>query len=363
MSSTSTLKVGIVGASGYAGEDLARLIIGHPGVELAVVTSRQYDGKEFGSVYPRFAQFPKIQGLKFTNPEPEEIKSQVDLVFLAVPHGVATEYARPLLNAGIRVIDLSADFRLKSAAVYQDYYGAEHSDPELLEKSVYGLPERNREAIRKAQLVACPGCYPTSILIPTLPLLERKLIRPDTIIANSLSGVSGAGRKVALDFLFVECNESMRAYGVPRHRHISEIEQEMNGVISGEQKACIQFIPHLIPVSRGIHTTLYLDPNPALGSGDQFDEKAFLSSVESAWKEAYVNDPFVRVLNQFDDNRLPDTKNVLQSQFIDIAWKWDPRTQRLLGFSVIDNLTRGTSGQAVQCMNLMLGLDETMGLF
>lgn len=362
MSQNAKIKVGIVGASGYAGEDLARLLISHPSVELALVTSRQYDGQDFESIYPRFAQMPNARGLKFTNPEPAEIKQLVDLVFLAVPHGVATEYARPLLDAGIRVIDLSADFRLKSADVYKEYYGESHADPDLLQRSVYGLPERNREAIRDAQLIACPGCYPTSILLPTLPLLERELIRPETIIANSLSGVSGAGRKVALDFLFVECNESMRAYGVPKHRHISEIEQEMNRVNVGGAPAKIQFIPHLIPVSRGIHTTLMMDPHPRFGAGETFQESEFLKEVESAWLEAYSKDVFIRNLNQLDSKRLPDTKNILQSQFIDIAWRWDGRTQRLLGFSVIDNLTRGTSGQAVQCMNIMLGLGETEGL-
>jgi len=361
--SESKIQVGIIGASGYAGEDLARLLIGHPGVQLSLVTSRQYDGQDFSSIYPRFAQQPAVQGLKFSNPAPKDIKKQVDVVFLAVPHGVATEYARPLLDAGIRVIDLSADFRLKSALVYEEYYGAPHADPDLLQLSVYGLPERNREAIREAQLIACPGCYPTSILIPTLPLLERRLIQPDSIIANSLSGVSGAGRKVALDFLFVECNENMRAYGVPKHRHISEIEQEMNRALQEEGAARIQFTPHLIPVSRGIHTTLYWEPNARFGSANSFKESEFLNEVDKAWKQAYQGDPLVRLLNTYESRPLPETKNVLQSQFIDIAWRWDPRTRRLLGFSVIDNLTRGTSGQAVQCMNLMLGLNETEGLF
>ena len=216
------------------------------------------------------------------------------------------------------MIDLSADFRIKDATVYREFYGHEHGAPDLLADAVYGLPEVYRDKIREARLVACPGCYPTSILLPLIPLLREKLIKPPSIIANSLSGVSGAGRKAELDYLFVECNESVRPYGVPKHRHLSEIEQELS--VAAGTTVTIQFTPHLVPVNRGILTTVYLAKT------------------------------------------LPDTKNVVGSNFIEIAWRHDPRTGRLIVMSAEDNLVKGASGQAVQCFNVMCGYDETAGL-
>ncbi|HEY0549844.1 MAG TPA: N-acetyl-gamma-glutamyl-phosphate reductase, partial [Verrucomicrobiae bacterium] len=222
------VKVGIIGASGYSGEELVRLLLSHPHAELTAVTSRQYAGQSVAQIFPKFSQYERAKTLRFTDPNAELLAKQCDIVFLALPHGVAAEFAVPLLNAGCRVIDLSADFRLKSAETYKEFYTHDHSAPELLAKSVYGLPEIYRDKIKDALLIASPGCYPTSIILPIVPLLRAKLIKPETIIANSLSGVSGAGRKAELDYLFVECNESVRPYGIPKHRHLSEIEQELS---------------------------------------------------------------------------------------------------------------------------------------
>src|SRR5579859_7134278 len=266
------VKVGIVGASGYSGEELVRLLLSHPQVELTALTSRQYAGQTLGQVFPKVANHPMAKTVRFVEPNATLLAKHAQVVFLALPHGVAAEFAIPLLDLGCQVIDLSADFRLKSAEVYKDFYAHDHPAPDLLATSVYGLPEVYRSAIKNARLVASPGCYPTSILLPTLPLLRAGLIKPTGIIADSLSGVSGAGRKAELDYLFVECNESVRPYGVPKHRHLSEIEQELS--LAAGRPVTIQFTPHLIPVNRGILTTLYLTPRrggpgpgPGLDSG------------------------------------------------------------------------------------------------
>jgi len=257
--------VAIVGASGYSGEELVRLLLSHPHAELAAVTSRQYAGQTLAQVFPKFAHYPRARNLCFSEPDVAMLAKQAQVAFLALPHGVAAEFAAPLLERGCRVIDLSADFRLRDARAYKDFYGKEHPVPGLLRQAVYGLPESYRAAIRQASLIACPGCYPTSVLMPLLPLLKAGLIESQGIIADSLSGVSGAGRKAELDYLFVECNESVRPYGVPRHRHLSEIEQELT--LAAGTSVTIQFTPHLIPVNRGILTTLYLTPlSQALGS-------------------------------------------------------------------------------------------------
>ncbi len=251
-------QVAIVGASGYSGEELVRLLLAHPHAELAAVTSRQYAGQTLAQVFPKFAHHPRARTLRFSEPKAELLAKQAQIVFLALPHGVAAEFAVPLLQLGCQVIDLSADFRVKSAAVYKDFYAHDHPAPELLAQAVYGLPEVYRDQIRNASLVASPGCYPTSILLPTVPLLKAGLVQSAGIIADSLSGVSGAGRKAELDYLFVECNESVRPYGIPKHRHLSEIEQELS--LAAGTQVTIQFTPHLIPVNRGILTTLYLQP-------------------------------------------------------------------------------------------------------
>jgi N-acetyl-gamma-glutamyl-phosphate reductase len=344
-------QVAIVGASGYSGEELVRLLLSHPHAELAAVTSRQYAGQTVAQVFPKFAHHPRARALRFSEPKTELLAKQAQIVFLALPHGVAAEYAVPLLQLGCQVIDLSADFRVKSAAVYKDFYAHDHPAPELLTQAVYGLPEVYRAQIQQASLVASPGCYPTSILLPTLPLLKAGLVQPTGIIADSLSGVSGAGRKAELDYLFVECNESVRPYGIPKHRHLSEIEQELS--LAAGTPVTIQFTPHLIPVNRGILTTLYLQPvvlNP---------QPSTLNQITACYQAAYAHEPFVRLL---EGKALPDTKNVVGTNVIEIAWRLDPRTGRLIVMSAEDNLVKGASGQAVQSMNLMCGFPETAGL-
>jgi N-acetyl-gamma-glutamyl-phosphate reductase len=267
----------------------------------------------------------------------------------------AAEYAVPLLNAGCVVIDLSADFRLKSAEIYKDFYAHDHPAPELLTQAVYGLPEVYRADIRKASLVASPGCYPTSILLPTVPLLKAGLVQPTGIIADSLSGVSGAGRKAELDYLFVECNESVRPYSVPKHRHLSEIEQELT--VAAGTPVVMQFTPHLIPVNRGILTTLYLTPEKPVNSAAE--ASALAECVAQCYAAAYSKEPFVRIL---EGKALPDTKNVVGTNVIEFAWRVDPRTGRLVVMSAIDNIAKGASGQAVQSMNVLCGYPETTGL-
>ena len=345
--------VAIVGASGYSGEELVRLLLGHPCVNLSVLTSRQFAGQPMTSVFPRFAGYDGAAELTFSEPSINRITEKVDAVFLALPHGVAAEFAVPFAEQGLTVIDLSADFRLNDAGVYHEFYGADHPAPEWLSKAVYGLPEVRRDAIANATLIASPGCYPTSILLPLIPLLEAGLIDPAQIIADSLSGVSGAGRNASLPFLYVECNESMRPYGVPKHRHLSEIEQEL-GLANGSP-VTVQFTPHLVPVNRGILTTLYLAPAP--GPVDNFEQ--WTDSVADCLAKRYANEPFVRITGS---NRLPDTKNVTGTNSIEIGWSADPRTKRLRLFSAEDNLVKGAGGQAIQSFNIRFGFDETAGL-
>lgn len=342
-----TKKVAIIGASGYSGEELVKLLLNHPHAELVAVTSRQNAGKTLAQVFPKFAGHPKSKNLRFSEPNAEVLAKQADVVFLALPHGVAAEYAVPLLDAGCVVIDLSADFRLKSAEIYKEFYAHDHPAPELLKKSVYGLPEIYRDEIKKSLLIASPGCYPTSVLLPTIPLLKNGLVKPTGIIADSLSGVSGAGRKAEMDYLFVECNESARPYGVPKHRHLSEIEEQLS--LAAKTPVTIQFTPHLIPINRGILTTLYLELAKKLS-----DEK-----IAACYEKFYGDEPFVRLL---DGKNFPDTKNVQGTNVIEIAWRIDVRTNRLIVMSAEDNLTKGASGQAVQSLNILCGWPETAGL-
>ncbi len=341
------IKTAIIGASGYTGMELLRILLSHPSVELTAVTSRTEKGKRLDEVFPRFAK-ASAGNLKFSLPDPDEIASTgATVAFLALPHGVAAEIATALLKRNIKVIDLSADFRLRSAAVYEEFYNHPHPAPELLSEAVYGLPEIHGAAIKSARLIASPGCYPTSIILPLIPLLKAKLIDPSTIVANSMSGVSGAGRKVDVSLLFCECNESARAYGVPKHRHLSEIEQELS-LVAGET-VTISFIPHLIPVNSGIVTTTTVK----LAQGVSADQ------IATALEDAYASQPFVRLLGQ---GKSADTKMVTRTNFIDIGFEIDPRTNRLILMSAEDNLGKGAGGQAVQSFNLMHSLQLTTGL-
>jgi N-acetyl-gamma-glutamyl-phosphate reductase len=340
------VKAAIVGASGYSGEELVALLARHPRVEIVAVTSRQSAAQTVAEVFPRMAG-SAIAGMKFVEPSLDALKqSGATTVFLALPHGLAAEFGAPLRKAGIQVVDLSADFRLKSADVFAEFYDEKHPAPQLLAESVYALPEIcGDSALKDAGLLACPGCYPTSILVPLVPLLRAKLIEPDSIVINSLSGVSGAGRKADVALLFAECNESLRAYGAPKHRHLSEIEQELS-TAAGE-KVAVSFTPHLVPVTRGMISTIVA--KPAKGA----DAK----SVEAAWREAYTGRTFVRIVPH-----LPDSKHVTNTNFIDIAVRDDARTGRLLLFSAIDNLGKGAAAQAVQAFNISQGWDETTAL-
>lgn len=352
---STPVQVAIIGASGYSGEELVRLLLSHPHAALSAVTSRQYAGQTLAQIFPKFAGYPASRSLRFSEPNAELLARQAELVFLALPHGVAAEFAVPLLERGCRVVDLSADFRLRSAAIYKEFYGHDHPAPELLSRAVYGLPEVYREEIKSALLVASPGCYPTSILLPVIPLLRAGLIKPDGIIADSLSGVSGAGRKAELDYLFVECNESLRPYGLPKHRHLSEVEEQLS-LVAGS-RVVVQFTPHLVPVNRGILTTLYLEPKEK--PADSAAASRLAEKVGACYEAAYKTEPFVRLL---EGKALPDTKNVTGTNNAEIAWRVDPRTGRLIVMCSEDNLVKGASGQAVQSMNLMCGFPETAGL-
>ncbi len=346
VSRTDKTRVVVVGASGYSGEELLRFLATHEGVEVVGVTSRQHAGAPLGQPLPRFRK-GQLGDLRFCDSTVEAILSCLpDVVFLALPHGLATDFAVPLLAAGLCVIDLSADFRLRSAALYREFYGETHPAPELLAEAVYGLPEAYREAIRSAQLIASPGCYPTSLLLPLIPLLRERLIDPASIIAVSMSGVSGAGRKADLPLLFAECNESVRPYGIPKHRHLSEIEQELS--IAAGERVTISFAPHLIPVTRGIVSCIHTLPHPGV-TRDQ---------IGTALEHAYAHEPFVRLLGP----GFPDTKHVLLTNYCDIGWHYDERTGRTVLSSAEDNLCKGAASQAVQAMNIRCGYPETMGL-
>jgi len=334
------IKVAIIGASGYSGQELVRLLTRHPHVQLNCFTSRQYAGQAVADVFPRFRG---LLDAAFVEPSVDTVAaSGAELTFLALPHGVAAGFAPGLLERGLKVLDLSADFRLRSAAVYREFYGHDHPAPALLAEAVYGLPELRRDQVRSARLVACPGCYPTSILLAIAPALRRGLAKPTGIIVNSLSGVTGAGRKVAEEYLFTECNESARAYALPKHRHLSEIEQELSALAG--TGVTISFAPHLVPLNRGILTTVHLEATDA-------------TDALAVYRDFYRDEPFVRV-----SEALPDTKNVSLTNYCDLSVRFDPRTRRLVAVSAIDNLTKGAAGQAVQCLNIVAGYPETTGL-
>ncbi len=337
------IKVGIIGASGYTGEELARILALHPGVELTVATSRQYAGKKLSDIFPNLR---KIVDLTVEDVVIEELVKRADLFFTAVPHQTAMGLVPQLREKGCKVVDLSADFRIHDPAVYEEWYQT-HSAPEYLSHAVYGLPELHRDSIKKSNLVANPGCYPTSIILATAPLLKGGMIDPDTIIADSKSGTSGAGRGAAVGSLFCEVTEGFKAYKVAEHRHTPEIEQEI-GKLAGHP-VVISFTPHLLPISRGILSTIYAKLTPGIDA----------QQVRGAFENFYRQEGFVRIC---PEGEFPATQFVRGSNFCDIGWKLDPRTGRIVIVSAIDNLVKGAAGQAVQNMNLMCGLPEDMGL-
>lgn len=336
-------RIGIIGATGYTGVELVRLLIRHPKVKVTAVTAERSVGRPIWEVFPSL--FREID-LNCQALEPRTLAKSCDFVFTALPHKAAMEVVPDFLKAGLKVVDLSADFRLMDPKVYEEWYEP-HSAPQLLKNVIYGIPELNREEIRKAALVANPGCYPTSVILALAPALRQRLIDPGTIIADSKSGVSGAGRSAALTSMFAEVSESFKAYKVAEHRHTPEIEQELSR-ISGE-KITITFTPHLVPMKRGILSTIYAQIKGPVS------EKGF----EEVYKTFYAQERFVRVRPR---DLLPNTADVMGSNYCDIGLRVDQRNNRLILLSAIDNLVKGASGQAIQNMNLMLGLEESLGL-
>lgn len=342
-------KVGIVGASGYTGEELVRVLARHPHVQLAAVCSRTLAGKAVADEIPRLRGIVDA-GLLFSASSPAECAaSDVAVWFLALPHGVAAEYAQPLIATGKRVLDLSADFRLRDLGLYKKYYGHDHPAPALAAAARYVVPELQLDdAWKQAQLIACPGCYPTSIQVPLVPLLRAGLVKPEPgrLIINSYSGVSGAGKKADVGYLFCERDSSIKAYGIPVHRHIAEIEEQF--AAAAGQPVVVQFNPHLAPMHRGIATTIVV---PAAG--------VTAAQVEAVWQQAYAGRPFVSVLKSGD---FPDTAHVANTNRVAMSVVADERTGNLIITAVIDNLLKGAGGQAVQALNLLMGWSETAGL-
>lgn len=342
------MNVGVVGASGYSGEVLVKLLLGHPQVKLTAVTSRQHTGKAVSALIPALRNTAADQ-LKFSDSDPAALaaRTDIDLWFLALPHGTAAEFARALVPAGRKVIDLSADFRVANLATYEHYYGVHHA-PELLASARFVLPELTALGwAATTKLVAAPGCYPTSTLVPLMPLLQAGLVSREHIVVNSFSGVSGAGKKAEEQYLFVERAESAKAYGLTQHRHLAEIEEQLTGAAGA--KVVVQFNPHLAPMRRGIATTITV---PATAG-------ATIDQLYTAWRTAYAGRPFVAIL---PTGTTPDTAHVTGSNRVDISAVHDARTGNFILTSALDNLVKGASGQAVQIMNLWCGFTETAGL-
>jgi N-acetyl-gamma-glutamyl-phosphate reductase len=337
------IKVGIYGASGYTGQELLRLLIVHPEVEIAAVTSRKYKGTDVSDVYPVFRD---LTDLTYIDASPEMVAEACDAVFLALPHGEAMEVVPAFLEAGKRVVDLSADFRLRDGATYEKWY-IKHSSPHLIEQAVYGLPELYRDDIKGADLVANPGCYPTSVILGLAPILKGGYIDTSSIIVDSKSGVSGAGRELQLGSLFCEVNEGFKAYKIGVHRHAPEMEQELSVLAKGEVK--ILFAPHLLPVNRGILSTIYAT---ITGSYDA-------AHMTGVYEDFYRDEKFVRVCKV---GSMPNVSSVRGSNYCDIGITVDEWTGRIVVVSAIDNLIKGAAGQAIQNMNLMYGFPEDAGL-
>ncbi len=335
------VRVGIVGGTGYTGVELLRLLALHEDAEVVAITSRTDRGKRVDEL------FPNLRGhydLAFSEPDVRQL-AVCDLVFFATPHNVAMNLVPELLAAGARIVDLSADYRLRDAALWSRWYGESHASPELLSEAVYGLPELHREKIAAARLVACPGCYPTSVQLGFMPLLARDLIDPQNLIASSASGVSGAGRQAKIDNLLSEASDSFKAYGVNGHRHLPEIEQGLTDIAG--QRVQVTFVPHLLPIVRGIHSTLF-----ARLRGDTPD-------LQALYEDWYADEPFVDVL---PPGVLPQTRTVKGANRCQISIAVPQDRETVVVMATIDNLVKGAAGQAVQNMNIMLGLDERAGL-
>ncbi len=337
------VKVGIVGASGYTGAELIRILANHPRVELAYLTANKYAGQEVASLYPHLAVSTNQSFIAYD----EKKAKDADIIFVALPHGTSMKIIPDLWGFGGKIIDLSGDFRLKDPELYRKWYGIPHTAPSLLGKAVYGLPELYRDQIKKADFITNPGCYPTSALLAVAPLLKAGLVADDPLIINSCSGLSGAGRGLSLTTHFSECNESVEAYSVGVHKHTPEMEQEMS--VFRKKDVVITFVPHLVPVSRGILTTAYCTLSGNWETG----------KLVGLYEDFYRTSAFIKVLNE---DSYPKTKHVLGSNYCYLTIRMDVRTGKAIIVAVIDNLVKGASGQAVQNMNIMCGLAEEEGL-
>lgn len=346
------MKVGIIGATGYTGQELVRLLQNHPEIELAYLGSSSNSGTVYEEMFPQFSGLSSSLGAESgsglgTGKLDDEQVPDVDVLFCALPHGLTAGRTAQWLNRGIKVIDLGADFRLKDGAVYEAWYKVQHPAQELLSEAVYGLPELYRDKIAGKTLVANPGCYPTATLLALAPLLRKGLLQKDGLIIDAKSGVSGAGRGVALGNHFSEVNENFKAYGVASHRHTPEIEQQLTEASGAE--LLVNFTPHLVPMIRGILATIYAQVTPGVTEAD----------LKACWQDQYEGEEFVHIL---PEGVWPQTKFALGSNHSFLQLKVDPRTGRAILVSVLDNLVKGASGQAIQNMNLICGLPENMGL-
>lgn len=343
------IKVGIIGATGYAGGELVRILLNHPGAEIKWYGSRSYIDKKYAEVYRNF--FRVVEDI-CRDDNMEELASQVDVIFTATPQGfLASVISEGILNR-VKIVDLSADFRLKDISVYEKWYGIEHKAPEFIEEAVYGLCEINREDVKKARLIANPGCYTTCSILTAYPLVKEGLINTDTLIIDAKSGTSGAGRGAKLPNLFCEVNENMKAYGVAVHRHTPEIEEQL-GYAAGKE-VLLNFTPHLVPMNRGILVTAYAK----LITQDK-DRMLSWEDIRAVYEKYYGKETFIRLLKK---GECPETKWVEGSNFVDIGFVIDERTGRIIMMGALDNLVKGAAGQAVQNMNLLFGLPETEGL-
>lgn len=338
------MKVGIIGATGYAGGELVRLLMGHPQAEIVWYGSRSYIDKKYYEVFQNMFQ---IVDSKCLDDNMEELAAQADVIFTATPQGFCASIINEEILSKVKVVDLSADFRIKDVKVYEEWYKITHKSPQFIDEAVYGLCEINREDVKKARLVANPGCYPTCSTLSIYPMVKEGLIHPNTIIIDAKSGTSGAGRGAKVDNLYCEVNENMKAYGVSTHRHTPEIEEQL-GYAAGE-KVVLNFTPHLAPMNRGILVTAYAS----------LTRKVTYEEVKAVYDQYYGEEKFVRVL---DKDVCPQTKWVEGSNYVDVNFKLDFRTNRIIMVGAMDNLVKGAAGQAVQNMNLMFGLEESMGL-
>jgi N-acetyl-gamma-glutamyl-phosphate reductase len=338
------IKASVLGATGYAGVELVRLLTKHSKVQITHLTSKSYAGKKLSDVYPSFAG---ILDIVLEDTDIDAVCKDSDVVFAALPHGAAKEVIPQLAQRGVRIIDFSGDYRYKNKDVYEKWYGEKHTSPHLLEKAVYGLCELYREEIKNADLVGNPGCYTTCSILALAPLVSNKLIDTKSIIIDAKSGVTGAGRTTALDYSFCECTENMRAYKIATHRHTSEIEQELS--ILADEDIVLSFTPHLVPLKRGILATCYVNLKKPKATGE----------IIKIFKEFYKGERFIRI---YEEGKLPDTKNVAGSNFVDMAVVVDARLGRVVVVSCLDNIVKGAAGQAIQNMNIMFGMDEYEGI-